>query len=277
MSNNKYAYGILIVFSATLLTFSIVYACSPVEPAILIRCSNMEVSIGPNSGRIDGETYEDMQERWVKETTNNLLAIAPDCKEDLIPVLVSFQQHVITWLDYESKRGAFLDGNLILEPYSVEKEGELSTEKSNLFSCSYSEYEHVGDWLIIFETSRPYCHTYWHVGSTCPRVIFSLGHFFFYLVANFSLKTLPHLIGLLVAGSSTTYIWWIFLNNRQKLSRLKIISLSTVVFIVELFLTVMPFWLWGQIIGWILFIGVLVLWYKYLKNDEYVSKIKVSE
>ena len=83
--------------------------------------------------------------------------------------------------------------------------------------------------------------------------------------------TLPHFIGLLIAGSTTTYAWWIFLKNRPKLSRLKIISLSIVVLIVELFLIVMPFWLWGQIIGWVLFIGVLVLWYKYLKNVEFIS------
>ena len=276
MLKNKYTYIPSIVLSAAFLTFSIAYACSPVEPTILIRCSNMEVSIGPNSGRLDGETYEGMQKRWVKETIDNLLAIAPDCEEDLTPVLESFQQDVTIWLDYENKRGAFLDGDLILEPYSVEKEGELSTEKSNLFSCSYREYKHIGNWLIIFETSRPYCHTYWFAAGMCPSVIFSLGHFFFYLTANFSLATLPHFIGLLIAGSTTTYAWWIFLKNRPKLSRLKIISLSIVVLIVELFLIVMPFWLWGQIIGWVLFIGVLVLWYKYLKNGEYVSNQKAG-
>lgn len=271
MQKNKYAYAPLIVLLATFLTFSAVYACSPVEPIILIRCSNMEVPIGPNSGRMDGETYEGMQERWVKDTINNLLAIAPDCEEDLTPVLESFQQEVAIWLDYENKRGAFLDGDLILEPYSMEKEGELSIEKSNLFSCSYAEYKRIGDWLIIFETSRPYCHTYWFGGGMCPSIIFSLGHFFFYLATDFSLATLPHLIGLLIAGSTTTYIWWIFLKNCPKLTRLKTISLSVIVFIIELFLIVMPFWLWGQIIGWISFIGVLVLWYKYLKNVEFIS------
>ena len=276
MLKNKYAYVIFIAFLVALLSFSIVYACSPVEPIILIRCSNMEVSISPNSGRMDGETYEDMQERWVKETINNLLAIAPDCEEDLTPVLESFKEDITVWLNYKNKREAFLDGDLILEPYSADQEVELNKAKSDFFSCDYAEHKQVGNWLIIFETSRPYCHTFWFAAGMCPSIIFSLGHFFFYLISSFKLATIPYLIGLLIVGLSITYVWWAFLKNRPKLSRLKIFSLSFVVFIAEFFLIVMPFWLWGQIIGWISFIGILVLWYKYLKNGEYISNQKAG-
>ncbi len=273
MLMNRHTHVTLLVFLATLLSYSIVYACSPVEPTILIRCSNMEVRIGPNSGRMDTETYGDMQKKRVKETINDLLAIVPNCEEDLTPVLESFKQDITTWLDYENKRGAFLDGDLILEPYSAEKEAELSKEKSNLFPCGYAEYKHIGNWLIIFKTSRPYCHTYWFASGMCPSVIFSLGHFFFYLVANFSMTTLPYFVALLIVGALMIYAWWAFIKNRPKLNQRRIVSLSFIIFIVELFLIIMPFWLWGQILGWVLFIGVLVLWYKYLKNDKYTQKV----
>ena len=276
MLKSKSSRIILISILTVLLSYNVVYACSPIEPTIFVKCSNLEVSIVANRTPTEGDIYESVQERWVNDTIKNLYAIVPECAEDLTPILDSFEQEIVKWLDYKNKRGAFLDGDFILEPYSAGKDSELQTNKNSLLSCGYAEYKHIGNWLIIFETSRPYCHTFWFAGGMCPSIIFSLGHFFFYLVMNFSLTTLPHFIVLLIAGSTTTYAWWIFLKKRPKLTRLKIISLSVVVFILELFLIVMPFWLWGQIIGWVLFIGVLVLWYKYLKNGEYVSNQKTG-
>lgn len=272
MLKNKNVRIILIAILAALLSDGIVYACSPVEPRILIRCSNMEVSIGPDTGRMEGESYDDMQERWVKETMNHLLAIVPECEEDLVPILDSFDQEITVWLDYESKRGAFLDGDLILEPYSFEKEAELSREKDALLSCSYAEHKHIEEWLIVFETSRPYCYTFWYVAGMCPSIILSLGHFLFYLVTNFSFVALPYLAGLLIAGATIIYAWWKFLKNRQVMKLWGIVTLSIMVLIAELFMIVMPVWLFIQVIGWISFFGILVLWYKYFQSAKYASR-----
>ena len=272
MLKNKYVHVTHIAILAALLSYSIVHACSPVEPLILIRCSNMQISIGPNTGPMEGESYKDRQERRVKETMSNLLAIAPECAEDLTPVLDSFEQELAVWLDYES-RDAFLDGDLILEPYSLEKDAELGREKGNLLSCGYAEYKHIDNWVIISETSRPYCHI---VPATCGTVVLSLGNFLFYLVTNISIATLPYLAGFFLAGATIIYGWWKILKNRSMLKLWKMIVLCLGLLAGELFLIVMPFWLPGQIIGWVSFFGILVLWYKYFQNTKYAAKQKAG-
>jgi len=272
MLKNKPARIALIATLASLLSYSIVQACSPVEPTILVKCSNLEVSLIADSSPIAGESYDDIQKRWADNITKKLQAVVPDCAEDLSPVLDSFEQEIIKWLDYKNKRNAFLDGDLILEPYSTNRDFELQYKKNSLLSCSYEDYKHIGNWLIIFETSRVYCHTsVMNSLGACPTIIFSLGHFLFYLVTNFSLTASPYLASLFLAGTIIFYIWWILLKNRPVLKLWKIIALSMVILAVELFLIVMPFWLPGQIIGWVLFFYILVLWYKHLKNKKLVS------
>lgn len=235
-------------------------------------CSNMEVSIEAGTQSVAGDTYESILKRRLEATINNLLAVVPDCDEDLTSVLPTFEQEIGKWLDYRNnKRGAFLDGDLVFEPYSTDRDSELRQKKNSLLSCSYEEYKHIGDWLIIFETSRPYCYDFWYAPGACPSVILSLGHFLFYLVANFNLNALPYLLGLLSAGAAIFHLVWRVLKNRPVLQAWKISVLSLVILAVELFLLVMPFWVIGQIVGWILVFYIAILWYKRLKNKNYVS------
>ncbi len=267
MLKNKYAHVTLIAILAAFLSYSIVYACSPVEPIILIRCSNIEIIVSPNTGPTEGESYKDMQERWVKETMNNLLAIVPECEEDLTPVLDSFKQEVTVWLDYESKRGTFLDRDLILEPYSANRDFQLQKDKKSLLSCGYAEYTHIGNWLIIFETGRPYCFTYWYShGGMCPVIVLSLGGFLLYLLTNLSFTTLPYLAGWLIASGTIIYTWWMVLKNRPVTKGWKSFVISAIIFALALFLIVPPFWIFGQVIGWVLVFGLIVLWYKQRKG-----------
>ena len=273
MFKNKPTRIALLAILASLLSYSIAQACSPVMPTILVKCSNLEVSIVANTPRVEGDSYDDAQKRWANDTINNLYAVVQNCAEDLTPVLDSFEQEIVKWLDYKNnKRGAFLDGDLILEPYSANRNSELQKKKNDLSSCSYEEFNSVGNWLIIFETSRPYCYTFWHTPGMCPSIILSLGHFLFYLVTSFSLTALPYLIALLVAGAIIIYAWWKFLNNRPALKLWRVVVLTIVVLVAELFMIVMPVWLFIQIIGWISLFGILVLWYKYFQNTKYVAK-----
>jgi hypothetical protein len=165
---------------------------------------------------------------------------------------------------------------LILEPYSSDKDAELSREKSNLLSCGYAEYEHVENWLIIFETGRPYCYDFWYAPGMCPSINLSLVHFLFYLVTNLSLSGLPYLAGLLIAGTTIIYVWWKLLRNRPVVKLWIGITLSFAVLIAELFMIVMPVWLFVQIVGWIALFGLLVVWYKYFKESEDRSKSKAG-
>lgn len=270
---NKFTHIVLMAFLASLLSYTIAQACSPISPRILVKCSNLEASIEGGSPPVAGDTYESALKKRVDATINNLLAVAPECEEDLTPVLPTFEEEIKKWLDYRNKRSAFLDGDLILEPYSAARDSELINRTNNLLSCDDEEYKHIGNWIIIFETSRPYCHL---VPGTCGSIILSLGHFLFYLVANISLTTLPYLAGLLFAGAAIIYAWWRILKNNSALKLWKILVLSSAVLVAELFLMIMPIWLPGQLIGWVLFFGLLVLWQKQFTNQKSVSGPKAG-
>ena len=274
---NQRTHVVLIAILASLLSYSIAVACSPVTPRILVKCSNLEVSIEGGSQPVTGDTYESILKKRVNATINNLWAVVPECEEDLIPVLPTFEQEIIKWLDYRNNKRGVLDGDLVLEPYSTRRDAELQQKKNNLLSCSYEEYQHFGEWLIVFETSRPYCYDFWYAPGACPSIILSLGHFLFYLVANFNLNALPYLLGLLSAGAALFYLVWRVLKNRPNLQAWKISVLSVVILAVELFLLVMPFWVIGQIVGWILVFYIAILWYKRLKNKEYVFGQKAGQ
>lgn len=270
---NKLTRVVIITILATLLSYSIVQACSPVQLRILVKCSNLEVSLLEGlSQPIAGDTYEDTQERWINSTINNLRAIVPNCEENMAPVIPAFEQEIITWFEDETNKDAFLDGDLILEPYSSEREAVLSKSRGNVLSCSYTEYKKVGNWLIVLETSRPYCYTFWYAPGMCPSIILSLGHLLFYLATNLSITTIPYLAGLLLSGAVIMYGWWRFLKSRPIMKLWKMIVLSFVLLIAELFLIVMPVWLFIQLIAWFFLFGMLVLWYKYFKTSKDASK-----
>lgn len=262
----------LIAILASILSYGIAQACSPVDPTIIVKCSNLEVSIGADIPPEAGDTYEDIQNRRTTYALKNLQTIVLDCEEDLRPVLASFEQEIIKFLDYRNRNGTFIDGDLILEPYSIEKDLELQIDKNRLLSCGYNDSKHVGNWLIIFETSRTYCYDYWPTGGGwCPSTTISLEHFLLYLVTNFNLTTAPYLAGLLLVIVASIYFMWKLLKNRPVMKLWKIIALTIVILASELFLIVLPFWLIGQIIGWSSLFYILVLWYNQLKHKKFDS------
>jgi hypothetical protein len=273
---NKTAQIVLITILASLLFHSIAQACSLLEPTIRVKCSNLETPILAYISRADSETLEDFQRRIVEATIQNLHEVIPDCKEDLIPVLDAFEQEIAQWVAFKNRR-ILLDRDLILEPYSIERKSEIQKNKSNLLTCRYEVSKQVGNWLIVSKMGRPYCYTFWYTtGGMCPVVVLSLGHFLYYLVSNVSLASLPYLVGLLLAVGTITYAWWRVLQNQPAIKPWKIISLSAVILIIELFLIVMPFWIQGQIIGWILLFFLLVLWYKQLKDKKAASRLNAG-
>lgn len=277
MMKKKVTRALLISVFVSLLSYGIVLACSPVEPRVLLKCSNQEFLIEGTALPVEGETYESRLKRRVNATIESVLAVAPRCEEDIAPALPAFEQEIIKWLDYENYgRGAFLEGDLVLEEYSTDRDTQLQKKKNNLLSCGYEEYQHVGNWLIVFRTSRSYCYEFWYALGSCPSIVLSLGHFLFYLIANFNLQSFPYLLGLLLIMTIIISALWRILQNRPLMPWWKIIVLSVAILTVELYLLVVPFWLIGQIIGWVLLFYILLLWYKQLRNKMYVFKAKAG-
>lgn len=249
----------------SLFSYSIVNACSILEPTIIVKCGDVETSIRAFEAHLDGETPEDYQKRVEAKTIENLQAASKNCKEDLSPAFETFKKEIIAWLRKDKR--ILLDRDLILEPYSIERDNEIQENKNNLFSCRYEESQHVGDWLIVFKTGRPYCLTYWYSpGGMCPVIVLSLGSFLLYLITHLSLTTLPYLAGWLMASGAIIYVWWMLLNNRPVIKWWLSFVLSLVIFVVALFLIIPPFWVLGQVLGWVLVFGLMVLWHKQRKG-----------
>ena len=66
-------------------------------------------------------------------------------------------------IDYQTKL-AFIEkmqskpyGNLDFEPYSAQKEAELSERKNDLKWCTYTEFERVGGWFITQGARKDFC------------------------------------------------------------------------------------------------------------------------
>ena len=273
---NKAAQIVLITTLASLLSYSIAQACSIIAPTIRVKCSNLETSILAQRGRGISETPEAFQKRMVEETIKNLHAVIPNCKEDLTPALDAFEQEIMDWVIFKNRR-ILLDRDLILEPYSIERESEIQKNRNNLLSCRDEESKQIGSWLIVSERGRPYCQTFWYgPPGMCPTAVLSSGHFLFYLMKNLSLATLPYLAGLLFVGGTIIYLWWKLLKNQPVMKLWRLITVSVVSLAIELFLLVMPFWVFGQFIGWMLLFFLLVLWYKRLKNPVSTSSQKAG-
>jgi len=257
----------------SLIFYSIAQACTLIEPTIVVKCSNGTTPIRAFESRQENEALENFHKREANKTIENLHAVISNCKEDLSPVLNEFEKEVVLWLKKDKR--ILLDGNLILEPYSTDRDTEIQKSKNNLLLCEYQESKHVGNWLIVFYTGRPYCHPFWYAGhgGMCPIVVMSLVGFLFYLVTNLSLTTLPYLAGWLLASGTIIYAWWMFLKNRPALEWWKALVLTIITLVVSLFLIIPPFWISGQVIGWVLVFGLMVLWYK---QRESISKQKTG-
>lgn len=239
----------------------------------MVKCGNLETSIRAFESHLEGETLEDYQKRVEAKTIENFQAVRQNCKEDLSPVFETFKKEIVVWLRKDKR--FLLDRDLVLEPYSVDRDNQIQKNKNDLLLCNYEESKRIGNWLIVFKTGRPYCLPFWDAGhgGMCPTIVISLLGFLFYLVTNLSLTTLPYLAGLLLASGTIIYTWWMLLKNRPVIKGWKAFVLTVTTFVVASFLIFPPFWVLGQVIGWILIFGIMVLWYKQRKA---ISKTKTG-
>jgi len=262
---NKFPKLVLAIIFVSLFSYSIVYACSTPPPIIVVKCGGLETTIIAFEPYLTNDTEEDHQKRVEAKTIENLHTVSQNCKEDLSPVLETFKNEIILWLRKDKRM--FLDRDLILEPYSVERDNEIQKNEQNLFSCEYEEVQHVGNWLVVFKTGRPYCYEDWNVpGGMCPGIAMSLRGFILYLVTNISFTTLPYLAGWLIVSTAIIYAWLIVLKNQTAMNWQKLLVVSLVILVVMLFLMSSPSWILGQVIGWVLACGLVALWYKQRKS-----------
>ncbi len=252
---------ILAIILVSLFSYRIVYACLIIEPTIVVKCSNLQTSIRASESHLEGETPEDYQKRVEAKTIENFRAVSQTCKDDLSPVFETFEKEIAAWLQKDKR--VLLDGDLVLEPYSIDRENQIQKNKNSLLLCKYEESKHIGNWLIVFKTGRPYCLPFWYAGhgGMCPIIVISILGFLFYLVINLNLTTLPYLAGLILVSGVIAYMWLALLKNRPAMKWWKILVLTLITFVAALFLIIPPFWVFGQVIGWILIYGILALWY----------------
>jgi hypothetical protein len=66
-------------------------------------------------------------------------------------------------------------------------------------------------------------------------------------------------------GAGIFYFWWRLMRNKPVMKSWKIITLSVIIVAFAIFLAIRPFWFLGQILGFVLVLYVLALWYKQIK------------
>lgn len=230
---NRIVRVVSLVCGLSLLGYEVALACSPVPPLVQVECSNAANQIFVRSDNVH----------------QKLTDIATVCNEDMTPAMDEFEQSIAEWINPKDRR-LFLDGNLIFTPYSVAKEADMQKGRNDLLSCHYEDYKHVGGWLIIMETGRPYCGTLWYTAGSCPAVIFSLSSFLIYLVINPSLTDMPYLIGFAVLVVLVIGCWLYYFRRRSLPNRRRIAIESLGLVPLVLILVLFPLWLPLQIVGW---------------------------
>jgi hypothetical protein len=158
------------------LSFSIALACSPPGNNIHFTCRDGRVF----SDRI-AVLFDKLQARCGLTDIERFL----------------LSEAVVAW--NAGSRGAPLDRDLTILPYTIEAERDALRANANLFQCHYFEIRQIGDWLLLAETGREYC-PFVSVFSAdlCPHIRFSHTGFMFYLLTHINWVTLPYLIGFVL-------------------------------------------------------------------------------
>ncbi len=237
---------ILFVFALSL--SNSVWACSPAQPTVVIKCDiedsffqqnttciNDDCSVNVSKNQY-GELYLNVQdsrdriyinERYGiqfysfhrQEDTSSYSQLLPHldsvCVENLKDIEPIFTQEVQNWMS--TQKGYFLGGDLIFEPYSIDRESELIESKNAYGNCHYEDFKKVGNWFVVTETSRDYCHLTGGGGGMCPRATKSHLQFFTFLLTNPNVNTLPYLFGYLIAvGIAISFIVYLFKRKELK-------------------------------------------------------------
>ena len=246
-----FAKSILFGFILSLLFYHVANACSPAEHGIFVKCNPAErygTHVNEYLQINDGESIEDAKKRQLAVTYQNIFNLA--CRDELAPISASIREHADAWLN--SNHRYFLDGNLIIEPYSLKRANQLSRSSLNILTCRYENIEQVGSWLYIAETSRDYCNVqrFLYLGGLCPSVVFSFVQFALYLLLNPSVINFAYLagsIGVLIIAIRL----WNRLRNKYLSAQYKLVlSIGLVIlFPFGVFFLLFPESLIGQITG----------------------------
>lgn len=238
---------ILFVFALSL--SNSVFACSIAPPTVVVKCDiensllqqdttclNDDCSVNVSKNQY-GELYMNTQDSRNGIYINERYGIqfydfygqeeAQDyqqllsyfdaiCVENLDDVKPIFDQEVKIWIS--TRKGAFLGGNLIFEPYSISRESELVKSKDAYGNCHYEDFKKVGNWFVVTGTSRDYCYLTGGGGGMCPSATISQIKFFGFLLSNPNSNTLPYLLGYLIALSlAIGFVIYLFKRKELKL------------------------------------------------------------
>jgi|GEM_PF-4575613 len=138
----------------------------------------------------------------------NTLVCNEDFSADQAAILVEVQK----W--YAEDKHYFWDRSLDIEPFTDKREQAL--EQQDYFKCAYAEYQRVGNWLVVKNTTRPYCQGSILVGVICPMTVFSLGSFVIYLFTHLNASTLPYVL-ICMAAIGLVVVFLIYLKRRRDL------------------------------------------------------------
>jgi hypothetical protein len=76
-----------------------------------------------------------------------------------------------------------------IEPYTVEREREVTQSREDYLQCHYLDFERNGDWLAVAPYRRSYCYE-----GICGEVYFSAVLFFPFLLLHLNGRMLPFLL-----------------------------------------------------------------------------------
>ncbi len=164
--------------------------------------------------------YLDPATLWPQPEADFLEALDRLIENDITDIQPVFRQEIESWA--QNHKGLFLGGNLVFTPYEQGKESKLLEEKNQLLDCRYSEYQRVGNWLVVSSTGRDYCQLSAHLPS-CPFPVAAYSQFFVFLISDVNRTTAPYLaagLALIVAlGLFARYLFrknelWFFLKPK---------------------------------------------------------------
>jgi hypothetical protein len=150
-----------------------------------------------------------------KETLADSLAVNTRvCNEDFSADQATILLEVQKW--YVEEKHYFWDRSLDIEPFTDKRQQAL--EQQDYFKCAYAEYQRVGNWLVVKNTTRPYCQSSILVGFMCPMTVFSLGSFVIYLFTHINSSTIPYVLIFMIAiGLVVAFL--IYLKRRGDLGQ----------------------------------------------------------
>ena len=238
---------LLFVFAPSL--SNSVYACSPAPQTVVIKCDIKDSLLQQNTTCLNddcsvnvsknqyGKLFLNLQDSRDRMYINEMYGIQfygfyqkedmPNyqqllsyldavCVENLNDIKPTFIQEVQNWMS--TKKGYFLGGNLIFEPYSSDRESELIENKNAYGKCNYEDFKKVGNWFVVTGTSRDYCYLTGGGGGMCPSATISYAKFLGFLLSNPNSSTFQYLAGYLITfGIFIGFLAYLFKRKELKL------------------------------------------------------------